>query len=142
MKIVVNKCYGGYSLSHKAIARYYELKGLKVYHFKDDYSKGHGIDNKKYILVKEGDESLFTISFSVPNPNDFDSKELWSKYYLDSRPEDRTDPLLIQTIEELGEKESSGSCASLRIIEIPDNVNYEIDDYDGIESIHETHRSW
>ena len=26
--------------------------------------------------------------------------------------------------------------------EIPDDVEWEIDDYDGIETIHEVHRSW
>ena len=29
-----------------------------------------------------------------------------------------------------------------KIIEIPDDIEWEIDNYDGIESIHEKHRSW
>ena len=28
------------------------------------------------------------------------------------------------------------------IVKIPANVEYEIDDYDGMESIHEKHKSW
>ena len=139
MKILINKCYGGYSLSPKAMDRYYELQGKIAYHFK---SKFVDINNTIYTALEDGDNSLFTTSFSVPNPNDFNSEELWKNYYLDSRPENRADPLLIQTIEEIGEKESSGSCADLRIIEIPDDIEYVIDDYDGIESVHEKHRSW
>jgi hypothetical protein len=48
---------------------------------------------------------------------------------------------LVQVIEELGE-EANGSHAKLEVIEIPDGVEYTIDEYDGIESIHEKHRSW
>jgi hypothetical protein len=54
----------------------------------------------------------------------------------------RTDPRLIQAIEELGEKESSGKLAKVHIIEIPDGIQYEIDEYDGVESVEEIHRSW
>ena len=33
-------------------------------------------------------------------------------------------------------------CAELAIVEIPDGIEWEIDDYDGIETIAETHRTW
>lgn len=39
-------------------------------------------------------------------------------------------------------KKASGKCAELKVIEIPDGVDWEIDDYDGIETVHEKHRSW
>jgi hypothetical protein len=66
----------------------------------------------------------------------------WDKfgYEFDSHSK-RSDPDLIRVIETLGEK-ASGKCAKLEVIEIPDNVDWEIDDYDGIETIHEKHRSW
>lgn len=54
---------------------------------------------------------------------------------------DRTDPELIECIETLGEK-ANGKHASLEIVEIPDDVDWYIDDYDGIESIEEVHNSW
>jgi hypothetical protein len=53
----------------------------------------------------------------------------------------RDDPTLIHVIEELG-KAANGPFAELKIVEIPENVEWEIDDYDGMESIHECHRSW
>ena len=43
--------------------------------------------------------------------------------------------------ETLGEKANT-RFSDLKIVEIPDGVDYEIDEYDGIESIHEKHRSW
>jgi hypothetical protein len=57
------------------------------------------------------------------------------------RPRDRADANLIQVIEELGVK-AAGGFADLKIVEIPDGTNYEIDEYDGMESIHEVHQSW
>ena len=56
-------------------------------------------------------------------------------------PDDRADPILVRVVEELG-AEANGKFASLKVVEIPDDVQYEIDDYDGFESIHEVHRSW
>lgn len=62
---------------------------------------------------------------------------------LDERPghEQRANPALIQTIRELGE-EANGAYAKLRIIEIPDGVSWQIEEYDGIEWVAETHRTW
>jgi hypothetical protein len=36
----------------------------------------------------------------------------------------------------------SGRCAELRIVEIPDGVDYEIEEYDGKEWVSEVHRTW
>jgi len=55
---------------------------------------------------------------------------------------ERHDPFLIKAIEQLGEKESSDACANLRIITIPDGEEYEIDEYDGIETIHKKVDNW
>ena len=50
---------------------------------------------------------------------------------------------LIECIETLGE-EADGDYAELKIVEIPDDVgyNWHIDEFDGMESIHENHRHW
>jgi len=31
MKVVINTCYGGFGLSHEAMLRYAEIKGIKLY---------------------------------------------------------------------------------------------------------------
>ena len=54
----------------------------------------------------------------------------------------RIDKRLIDAIESVGEKKASGELACVRIVEIPDGVDWKIDDYDGIETVHERHRSW
>ncbi len=53
----------------------------------------------------------------------------------------RDDPKLVEVVERLGEA-ANGAHASLRVVEIPDDVEWEIDEYDGVETIHEKHRSW
>lgn len=59
--------------------------------------------------------------------------------YLIAR-DNRTDPILIKVVEELGES-ANGEYAELKIIEIPDDVKWYMTDYDGIETIREG-RSW
>lgn len=54
---------------------------------------------------------------------------------------ERDDIDLVKIVEELGVK-ANGFCARLKIVEIPNDINWEIQDYDGMESIHEVHRSW
>ena len=39
MKVVINDCYGGFSLSYEAVMRYAELKGFKLYAYVDKYDK-------------------------------------------------------------------------------------------------------
>jgi hypothetical protein len=53
----------------------------------------------------------------------------------------RADEDLIAVIEKLG-NEANGPCASLKIVEIPDDVNWYVDEYDGREWVAEKHRTW
>jgi len=54
----------------------------------------------------------------------------------------RAYPKLIAAIEKVGEEQSNGKYAEVRIINIPDGVEWVIDEYDGYEEIHEAHRRW
>lgn len=47
---------------------------------------------------------------------------------------DRTDPVLVQVVEELAEKANTG-CSKLRIRELPAGTLYRIDEYDGWETV-------
>lgn len=53
----------------------------------------------------------------------------------------RYDPDLIAAVETLG-KDANGRYADLKIVTIPDNINFEIEEYDGLEHIAERHRTW
>jgi hypothetical protein len=61
--------------------------------------------------------------------------------YLDEEPA-RNDPRLITLMEEKGSEWCSGDYAKLKIVEIPDDVEWEIAEYDGNEWVEEVHRTW
>ena len=48
---------------------------------------------------------------------------------------------LVQIVQELGKK-ADGKYSELRIVEVPDDVEWQIDDYDGQEWVAEKHRTW
>ena len=54
---------------------------------------------------------------------------------------DRDDPDLIAVVRELGRK-ADGEGSELKIVEIPEDVQWEIEDYDGREWVSERHRRW
>ena len=53
----------------------------------------------------------------------------------------RDDPTLVQIVEEMGEA-ADGAYAELEIVEIPDDVRWQIKEYDGAEHVAEAHRTW
>jgi hypothetical protein len=53
----------------------------------------------------------------------------------------RNDENLIAVIEEL-HCESWGKFSELKVVEIPDDVEWEVGDYDGCEWVAEKHRKW
>jgi len=102
MKVVLNKCFGGFSVTEEV------LKELKL------NWKGYGyLDNETFNI---------------------DDNRNWEAY--------RAHPDLIKAIEKIGVENAGGACAELEIIEIPDGIEWYISDYDGIETLHEQHRSW
>lgn len=92
-KIVINTCFGGFSISDEAVA----------------WLHAHGADDAT------------TYGYS-------------DDFYRD-------DPMLVACVEALGSK-ADGSCAKLKVVEIPADVNWKISDYDGVEHIAEVHRTW
>jgi len=53
----------------------------------------------------------------------------------------RDDENLVKVVLELKEK-ADGFCSKLKVIEIPIDVEYEIEEYDGNEWVAEKHRTW
>ena len=140
MKIAINKCYGGFSLSDKAIEMIMKRKGLNCYRYKQTkFRYSDGVD--EYTRIDDNElESSSIMNYSTidlgKTIGNIPDENFW--YY---RNLERTDEDLVSVIEELG-NEASGQYGSVKVIEIPDDVDWEIDDYDGIETIHEKHRSW
>ena len=54
---------------------------------------------------------------------------------------ERNDPAVVQAVEELGDK-ANGEHAKLVVVNIPDGIEYSIEEYDGMEHVAEAHRTW
>jgi len=141
-KIVINSKHGGFGLSHKAMIRLAELKGIELFAYMNPRDKNGSIDFDKYVLFdpdKYTKKDYFVLHYVTIKKDNISKKELNDNYY--SKSPQRDDPDLIKVIEELGD-EADGTSANLKIVEIPDGVKWVIDEYDGWESVEEEHRSW
>ena len=112
MKVIINRCHGGFGLSHEAMLLYAKLKGIDLKWTKDSICY-------KYSITDNGVDDIF-----YPYHEEF-----------------RSDEALVQVVETLGER-ASGEFSKLVVVEIPDDVQWEISDYEGFETIHEIHRTW
>ena len=132
-KIVVNKCFGGFGLSYEGHIRYAKLKGFKLYPFKWSISDNITLVNEYQLHTSHW------LSYSrTPVHSDSTIESVDSFYDHDIK---RNDPALIQTVKELGE-EANGNCAKLEIVEIPNDIDWTIEEYDGQEWISEVHQTW
>ena len=114
MKVVINSSYGGFYLSLEAHILYAKLKGYNV------ITRGDGTYQTFY-KNEESDENI-----------------------IDDWNIDRTDSALVKVVETLGEKSGHGKNCKLKVVEIPDDIKWYIDDRNqgGGEFIAEEHRTW
>lgn len=140
MKVVINKCYGGFGVSHEAVLRYFEIKGNAVYPEQD---KAYGkfwtywtVKPEDRIESKEGE-----CFYKMPLEDRIAYNKARAEQTVYPRELARHDPALVQTVEELGDA-VNGDHAELTVVEIPDGVDYIVEEYDGMEHIAEAHRTW
>ena len=134
-KIVINNCYGGFSLSHEAVMLYAKKKGITLYAFQNRDASVLG-----KMIPFEGGKEPCMICYSITPLNEKD--EIPNSSYFSIRLMPRDDQALIEVVEELSEK-ANGRHASLKIIEIPDGpIKWVIEEEDGDEWVAEEHRTW
>jgi hypothetical protein len=158
MKIVINACFGGFSISNLAVKILAGLKGRKCFFFTTENLGGDYIPMSDDEAIANTRMFPLINAFDIDNPNEIlrsvkdwhdmsmDERKaqnaLYKKHSLDGMADDRSDPYLVGMVEELGSKAASGSCAKLKVVEIPDGIEWEISEYDGNESVEEKHQSW
>lgn len=102
MKIVINKCYGGFGLSKAA---------------QEEYAKRKAIDAGRYLELPDSYEHI--VQWEIP----------------------RDDADLVSIVETMG-VDANTWASELAVVEIPDGVDWYIEEYDGLEWIAERHRTW
>lgn len=136
-KVILNKCYGGFDVSKEAYMLYAKKKGLTLYLYESNF-----VDRKFIYKKVNNDDSIFRHYFTKDMGDNVEiNNEDYDKYCLYLRDEHREDPVLIEVVEELGEK-ASGRFGNLQVVEIPDDLDYVIDEYDGIETLHQKVQEW
>ena len=137
-KIVINTCYGGFGLSSAAMLRYAEIKGITLYPEVGEFGS-----TTYFTVPPEQREVDLTPKqwAAMPMPARVAHNEAYSRTVLSMYDITRDDPVLVQVVEEMGAAAGSRHSA-LKVVEIPDNVEWTISDYDGIEHIAERHRTW
>ncbi len=143
MKIVINGCYGGFSLSPEATLKLWALGGPVDSTPVEEYWGARDADERfgrnaalrewREYLAAGSTENRRALFVTVFTPDE--TKVLYA------RDVPRNNPQLVQVVEEMGEA-ANGSCAKLRIVEVPDDAEWEIAEYDGNEHVAEKHRTW
>ena len=143
VKVVINGCFGGFSLSPQAQLWLFEKAGpdpkyatpIDEYFDTADPDKPYGRNwalNGWRRWLKSGDDAGMSM-LTAFSPDE--------KYVLESRPEQRDDPLLVQCVETLG-KAADGAYAKLVVVEVPADASWHVEEYDGNEHVAENHRTW
>lgn len=111
-KIVINKSYERFCVSHKAFLRLRELGQQEA--------------------LEEADQGVYWPEAAAPR-----EPRLNQCGTLVPRDDDK----LVRVVEEL-RAEANGHCAELKVVTIPDDVQWVITESNGIEHVSEVHRTW
>lgn len=135
-EIVVNRCFGGFGLSNAALKKLVMVDSKCV----ERYSI------QKYYGIREDPEKEFRRDFVKDLGDGF----LGHRFYNGTVAKDgiiydfagqRDDKDLVAVVMELG-KAAWGDHAELKVVSVPDDVEWQIEEYDGREWVSEKHRTW
>ena len=111
-KIVINKSYEQFCVSHKAFLRLRELGQQEA--------------------LQEADLGAYWPEAAGPREPSLNQC---------GKLIPRDDAKLVRVVEEL-RTDANGHCAELKVVTIPDEVQWEIAKSDGVEHVSELHRTW
>ena len=136
-KVILNKCFGGFGVSPEGYQLYAKKKGLVHYAYKVNNNLLYD-----YIETPTNDDwhlNYYTQSLGLGKDIYFNEEDDNNMLYLNG--DYREDATLIEVVEELG-KNANGKFSDLVVVEIPADMEYVIDDYDGMETLHQKVQVW
>jgi len=121
MKVVINTCYGGFNLSDAALEALIE-RGWTVQSYSD--------------ITEESPPQIVEYPINVsPNGQRY---SLWTVVCDENY---RAHPDIVAVVEELGDA-VNGAMSKLKVVEIPDKIEWTIQEHGGKEWVAEKHRVW
>lgn len=130
VRVVYNRCCGGFGLSQEACKRYWELQGKEVWIEQDKQFKSLGVFTVWLVPPEERVVQKDWSSMTQEERIAYNRKHSEQTWYYNNLS--RHDPILVQVVEELGDK-ANAWFAQLAIEEV--YGPYRIDEYDGNESV-------
>lgn len=137
-KIVVNSCYGGFGISEAGMLRYAELKGITLWPETNQFRMMTYYTVPPELRVQQLSPEEW---HAASTEERMARNDAYSNQTMHCSDIDRDDPALVQVVEELGAA-AADQFAELRIADVPDDVKWCIDEYDGQEWVAEVHRKW
>lgn len=155
MKVVINNCFGGFSLSPRGVKAYAERKGWPCFFFDCPIRgpKRRLSDEEAFAASGMFGPCAYKVASVEELPPSQEnwhelseeerkaSNQAWEDASISNIDIERHDHDLVAVVEALGHA-AEGACARLKVVEIPDGIEYEIQEYDGNEHIAEKHRTW
>jgi hypothetical protein len=138
MELVINKQFGGFNLSPLAIQEFLKRKGKQVFFYhQTKYKFRDGVEEYTKVSPTDADWMDFSLLVDLGDTiTDLENAE-----WFDDKDIERHDSILVDVVKEMGDLANT-QVSTLRVVEIPDGITYEISNYDGMESVEESHRSW
>jgi len=155
MKVIINTCFGGFSISALCLWDLIKQKdkGVSISKWKEDnvcnpdrfqnhilnaYGENIALPKGWYVNFLIG--SFIKLTGKSHDLIGQRNTSLTGKYHCWKG--ERTSPALIKLIETKGADWCGGPYTKFKIVKIPDGIEYEISDYYGMEAVHEKHRVW
>ena len=136
MKVVINCSYGGFGLSHKAIMEYSRIKNIKLYPYVYARNGKGFLDLDSYL--REASKNYYDYDVTVihysKRPVEDGIPDEGDQFYFSEHDIIRDDPVLVEVVERLG-KDATKDFSELKIINVPDDVKWEIHSNQGREYI-------
>lgn len=123
MKVVINTSFGGFRVSKSMLKQLCEqdCSHVQTDSFRNYYGEEESVPHFDYEdMILDHERRVVT----------------WEEH---SQLE-RSCPVLVKIVEEMDTQ--TRELLFLRVVEIPDDVNWYIENYDGLEHVAEVHRTW
>jgi hypothetical protein len=131
-KVVINNCYGGFSLSDEAKEKLLKKIGIDI-----KYSFIVDIDKKIYVIDKINEDKIKKHKWIKEYPQEYVLKHKVKDedilIYICDSTLPRHMPELVEVVEELKEK-ANGQFSKLKIVNCNSKI-YKIFEYDGLEEL-------
>ena len=118
-RILINNCFGGFAMSDAALHWLIDNKGWSIASYSEIQAR-----------TSRGDTFNYTFSDTMQV---FSHKDVFN---------DRTDDDILDCFDALGTEQFSGNYSLVAAVDVPADVKWSIEDYDGNEHIAEVHRTW